>query len=378
MPSSGPACAAASAGTISLIAPTTRDATGSHSDDQTGSVRSTHSTRDQASVAGDPGRQRGRPGPATGRPAGPPRRPATAPPGSASRWAAGQRGHRHLPGQVPVDRAALRGQQLLQRGEQRHLAGQVVRDAAGSAGQAAEAGPSRPPRSGSSGRTPATATRPWPGSSSSGAARTRTGRRSPAASLHCHAAHGSPDEREEDGRARPGTPSANRRWSRGGGHRGRLRGRRRGAGPAGPLAPARPGGRRRHRGGAARRASGGADAVLVRGRRARPAARPARSPGSRAVAHLAVDLAPDADRAGQRRRNTRAAQTVLTAAFAAGVRRVVVVSSALAYGAYAGQPGPAATTTRRCARSRRPAWSATCWRSSGSRPASRRSHRGLR
>ena len=62
--------------------------------------------------------------------------------------------------------------------------------------------------------------------------------------------------------------------------------------------------------------------------------------GSTAVAHLAVDLAPDADRAGQRRRNTRAAQTVLTAAFAAGVRRVVVVSSALAYGAYADNPVP--------------------------------------
>lgn len=64
--------------------------------------------------------------------------------------------------------------------------------------------------------------------------------------------------------------------------------------------------------------------------------------GVTAVAHLAVDLAPDADRAGQRQRNTRAAQTVLTAAFAAGVRRVVVVSSALAYGAYADNPVPLA------------------------------------
>lgn len=62
--------------------------------------------------------------------------------------------------------------------------------------------------------------------------------------------------------------------------------------------------------------------------------------GVGAVAHLAVDLAPDPDRAGQRQRNTRAAQTVLTAAFAAGVRRVVVVSSALAYGAYADNPVP--------------------------------------
>lgn len=62
--------------------------------------------------------------------------------------------------------------------------------------------------------------------------------------------------------------------------------------------------------------------------------------GVTAVAHLAVDLTPDADRDGQRLRNTRAAQTVLTAAFAAGVRRVVVVGSALAYGAYADNPVP--------------------------------------
>jgi nucleoside-diphosphate-sugar epimerase len=62
--------------------------------------------------------------------------------------------------------------------------------------------------------------------------------------------------------------------------------------------------------------------------------------GVDAVAHLAVDLAPDPDRESQRLRNTRAAQTVITAAFAAGVRRVVVVGSALAYGAYADNPVP--------------------------------------
>src|SRR5262249_45257440 len=45
-------------------------------------------------------------------------------------------------------------------------------------------------------------------------------------------------------------------------------------------------------------------------------------------------------RAGQRQRNTRAAQTVLTAAFAAGVRRVVVVTSAMVYGARADNPVP--------------------------------------
>jgi len=62
--------------------------------------------------------------------------------------------------------------------------------------------------------------------------------------------------------------------------------------------------------------------------------------GVDAVAHLAVDLTPDPDRDDQRQRNTRAAQTVITAAFAAGVRRVVVVGSALAYGAYADNPVP--------------------------------------
>jgi nucleoside-diphosphate-sugar epimerase len=62
--------------------------------------------------------------------------------------------------------------------------------------------------------------------------------------------------------------------------------------------------------------------------------------GVTAVAHLAVDLTSDADRDGQRLRNTRAAQTVITAAFAAGVRRVVVVGSALAYGAYPDNPVP--------------------------------------
>jgi nucleoside-diphosphate-sugar epimerase len=62
--------------------------------------------------------------------------------------------------------------------------------------------------------------------------------------------------------------------------------------------------------------------------------------GVDAVAHLAVDLTPSPDRDGQRQRNTRAAQTVITAAFAAGVRRVVVVGSALAYGAYADNPVP--------------------------------------
>jgi nucleoside-diphosphate-sugar epimerase len=67
---------------------------------------------------------------------------------------------------------------------------------------------------------------------------------------------------------------------------------------------------------------------------------PAAFTGVSAVVHLAVDLAPDRDRVGQRQRNTRAAQTVLTAAFAAGVRRVVLVSSAMVYGARPDNPVP--------------------------------------
>lgn len=62
--------------------------------------------------------------------------------------------------------------------------------------------------------------------------------------------------------------------------------------------------------------------------------------GVNAVVHLAVDMAPDPDRAGQRQRNTRRAETVITAAFAAGARRIVVVTSAMVYGALADNPVP--------------------------------------
>ncbi|HEX5497075.1 MAG TPA: NAD-dependent epimerase/dehydratase family protein [Mycobacteriales bacterium] len=64
--------------------------------------------------------------------------------------------------------------------------------------------------------------------------------------------------------------------------------------------------------------------------------------GVHAVAHLAVDLAPDPDRGGQRQRNTRRAQTVLTAAFAAGARQVTLVTSAMVYGALPDNPIPLA------------------------------------
>lgn len=51
------------------------------------------------------------------------------------------------------------------------------------------------------------------------------------------------------------------------------------------------------------------------------------------LVHLAVDTALDADRKDQSHRNERAAQTVITAAAAAGVRRVVLWTSAMVYGA---------------------------------------------
>ena len=64
--------------------------------------------------------------------------------------------------------------------------------------------------------------------------------------------------------------------------------------------------------------------------------------GVTAVVHLAVDLRPELDRSAQRQRNTRGAQTVLTAAFAAGVRRAVLVTSAMVYGALPDNPVPLA------------------------------------
>lgn len=61
-----------------------------------------------------------------------------------------------------------------------------------------------------------------------------------------------------------------------------------------------------------------------------------------AVVHLDTDTALDADRAAQAARNVRAAQTVLTASAAAGVRRVVLTTSAMVYGALADNPVPLA------------------------------------
>jgi nucleoside-diphosphate-sugar epimerase len=60
------------------------------------------------------------------------------------------------------------------------------------------------------------------------------------------------------------------------------------------------------------------------------------------VVHTELDLAPDSDARQRRTFNVRGAQTVLTAAAAARVGRVVLLSSAMAYGARPDNPVPLA------------------------------------
>jgi nucleoside-diphosphate-sugar epimerase len=64
--------------------------------------------------------------------------------------------------------------------------------------------------------------------------------------------------------------------------------------------------------------------------------------GCDAVVHAAVDVGVTDDPAERSRRNLRGAQTVLTASAAAGVGRVVVVTSAMVYGALDDNPLPLA------------------------------------
>jgi nucleoside-diphosphate-sugar epimerase len=59
-----------------------------------------------------------------------------------------------------------------------------------------------------------------------------------------------------------------------------------------------------------------------------------------ALVHLAVDSDPGSDRTVQRNANHRAASIALTAAAAAAVRKVVLVTSARVYGAHADNPVP--------------------------------------
>ncbi len=58
------------------------------------------------------------------------------------------------------------------------------------------------------------------------------------------------------------------------------------------------------------------------------------------IVHLDMDLSPDTDHRERRAYNVRGAQTVITAAAAVRVRRVVLVTSAMVYGAQAGNPVP--------------------------------------
>jgi nucleoside-diphosphate-sugar epimerase len=58
------------------------------------------------------------------------------------------------------------------------------------------------------------------------------------------------------------------------------------------------------------------------------------------VVHTDVDLSPDSDSRTRRAYNVRGAQTVLTAAAAGGVSRVVLVTSAMVYGARPDNPVP--------------------------------------
>ncbi|HVA59416.1 MAG TPA: NAD-dependent epimerase/dehydratase family protein [Mycobacteriales bacterium] len=62
--------------------------------------------------------------------------------------------------------------------------------------------------------------------------------------------------------------------------------------------------------------------------------------GIEALAHLALDMSPDTPAAQRRERNVRGVETVLTAAHAAGVRRVVLLTSATVYGALPDNPVP--------------------------------------
>jgi nucleoside-diphosphate-sugar epimerase len=58
------------------------------------------------------------------------------------------------------------------------------------------------------------------------------------------------------------------------------------------------------------------------------------------VVHLAVDTSVGTDRRARTARNVRGTQTVLTAAAAAGVKRVVLCTSAMVYGAHPDNPVP--------------------------------------
>jgi nucleoside-diphosphate-sugar epimerase len=72
----------------------------------------------------------------------------------------------------------------------------------------------------------------------------------------------------------------------------------------------------------------------------RDPALPGRLAGVDVVVHTDLDLAPDSDQRSRRAFNVRGAQTVLTAAAAGRVGRVVLVTSAMVYGARPDNPVP--------------------------------------
>src|SRR6202012_134334 len=63
------------------------------------------------------------------------------------------------------------------------------------------------------------------------------------------------------------------------------------------------------------------------------------------VVHTDLDLAPDSEHRARRAFNVRGAQTVLTAAAAGRVGRVVLITSTMVYGAKADNPVPLAEDT---------------------------------
>ena len=98
--------------------------------------------------------------------------------------------------------------------------------------------------------------------------------------------------------------------------------------------------------------------------------------GADVVVHLALDLDLETDAAARTAYNVRGTQTVLTAAAAAGVHRVVLCTSAMVYGALPDNDCRSPRTPS-CGPRPRPPASATCWRSSGSPAARPRAHPGL-
>ncbi|GAA3110153.1 hypothetical protein GCM10020001_030690 [Nonomuraea salmonea] len=84
------------------------------------------------------------------------------------------------------------------------------------------------------------------------------------------------------------------------------------------------------------------------------------------LVHLAGDYAVDSDPGERRAYNLRAAQTVLTACAAARVRKVVLVTSAMVYGAAPDNEVPLPEDAPPWPPSPTPAWWATSWRSSPS------------